>query len=72
MLFVVIFHCCLDSFCFWGRGRNSKLSGIQHSNLHEKIILVKRLDCCVINSTVKLYSSKHSAAPLKHTAVAYF
>lgn len=49
--------------------RNCQLSGIQHSNLYEKIILVKELDCCVINSTVKLYSSKHSAALLKHTAV---
>lgn len=47
-------------------------SGIQHLNLYEKIILVEKLDCCVINSTVKLYSSKHSAALLKHTAVCAF
>lgn len=70
----MLFCCCSLLFRFlllWvgGWGRNSKLFGIQHSNLHEKIILVKKLDCCVINSTVKLYSSKHSAALLKHTAV---
>ena len=63
--------CCSLLFRFlllleWG-GRNSKLFGIQHSNLYEKIILVKKLDCCVINSTVKLYSSKHSAALLTET-----
>lgn len=62
--------CCSQLFRFLCFGeRNSKLSGIQHSNLYEKIILVKKLDCCVINSSVKLYSSKHSAVLLKHTAV---
>lgn len=70
----VVFHCCLDSFCFWGRSWGGEIvnSGIQHLNLYEKIILVEKLDCCVINSTVKLYSSKHSAALLKHTAVCAF
>lgn len=70
----MLFCCCSLLFRFllllesgWGGERNSKLFGIQHSNLYEKIILVKKLDCCVINSTVKLYSSKHSAALLTET-----
>ena len=71
----MLFCCCSLLFRFlllleWWGGGNSKLFGIQHSNLYEKIILVKKLDCCVMNSTVKLYSPKHSQHYLlKHTAV---